>query len=221
MPGSDLMKNLKEDCKMKDLNHYAALAGIFRYPSEGLKEHCPVWKSVILSYDLLLVTKIEPFITLILDKPLSYHQEYYTATFDVQATCYLDIGFILFGEDFKRGIFLMQMKDEQTKAGNDCGTEMPDHLPNILTLLPRIKDAEFAEELIVSLLIPAVHEMILKFGNNNNIYKGLLEMLLRIMETDCPDSAFEEFRISLQGKTWQNENMPPMMKASGEYNFQE
>ena len=69
----------------------------------------------------------------------SFQQEYYISTFDVQAICFLDIGYVLFGEDYKRGIFLVNIKKEQIKAGNDCGSELPDHLPNILTLLPKMQ----------------------------------------------------------------------------------
>lgn len=88
---------------------------------------------------------------------------------------------------------MVNIKREQEKAGNDCGTELPDHLPNILTLLPKLKDENLAEEMVYSLLIPCIKEMISKFLNTENLYKGLLEILVAIMETDYPSSSFEQF----------------------------
>lgn len=186
---------------MKDLTHYKILAEMFRYPSEDLKAYSGKWKDITSLYDDSLTPKLDLFITHINEKVLSQQQEYYISTFDVQAMCFLDIGYVLYGEDYKRGIFLVNIKKEQIKADNDCGSELPDHLPNILTLLPKISDPDLAEELIYSLLIPALHEMILKFRDVQNLYKGLLEILVKIMETDFPVSAFEKFTFNTRKKT--------------------
>lgn len=186
---------------MKNLTHYKLLAEMFRYPSNDLKACSEKWRDIISLYDASLIPGLDLFIAHINEKPLSFQQEYYISTFDVQALCFLDIGYVLYGEDYKRGIFLVNIKKEQLKADNDCGSELPDHLPNILTLLPKIIDADLAEELIYSLLIPAIHEMILKFRDANNLYKGLMEILVIIMETDFPVSAFEKFTFNTRRKT--------------------
>ena len=65
---------------------------------------------------------------------------------------------------------------------------------------------DLEEELIYSLLIPAINEMILKFRNGNNLYKGLLEILVTIMETDYPVSIFERFDFGIRKKTGLFEN---------------
>lgn len=181
---------------------------MFRYPTDDLKTFSRKWRDIIFVYNPELILKLDLFTTHINEKPLPFQQEYYISTFDVQAMCFLDIGYVLFGEDYKRGVFLVNIKKEQIKACNDCGSELPDHLPNILTLLPKIKDQELAEELIYSLLIPAIHEMIFKFRNGSNLYKGLLEILVTIMETDYPDSTYERFDFGRRKKTDLFENSP-------------
>ena len=186
---------------MKDLTHYKLLAEMFRYPSDDLRAYSEKWRDVISLYDARLTDKLNLFITHINGRALGFQQEYYISTFDVQALCFLDIGYVLYGEDYKRGVFLVNIKKEQIKAENDCGSELPDHLPNILTLLPKITDAYLAEELIYSLLIPALHELILKFRDTSNLYKGLLEILVKIMETDFPVSSFERFTFNTRKKT--------------------
>lgn len=174
---------------------------MFRYPSEDLNTSTDKWRDIISSIKPALIPKLDLFINHTIEKPLSFQQEYYIRTFDVQAICFLDIGYVLFGEDYKRGVFLVNIKKEQLKAGNDCGSELPDHLPNILTLLPKMKDANLAEELIYSILIPSIHELILKFSDTSNLYKGLLEILVTVMETDYPVSDFESFNFNVRKKS--------------------
>jgi nitrate reductase assembly molybdenum cofactor insertion protein NarJ len=204
----DLSKNPNEDCDMKDLTHYKFLAEMFRYPTKDLKSYTGKWRAIIQVYDPGLILKLDPFIAQISEMPLSFQQEYFISTFDVQAMCFLDIGYVLFGEDYKRGVFLVNIKKEQIKALNDCGSELPDHLPNILTLIPKIQDPELAEELIFSLLIPAIHEMIFKFRNGSNLYRGLLEILVTIMEADYPYSAFDKFDFGGRNKTGLTDSFP-------------
>ncbi len=200
MPDSDSLINLKEDYNMKNHDHYSILAEMFSYPSPKMKDKIESWKKIISGYDAEILTKLEPFISHITGKTLAVRQEYFISTFDVQPLCTLDIGYVLFGEDYRRGDFLVNMKKEHIKAGNDCGSELPDHLPNILSLIPRISDADLAEELIYSLMIPALHEMIFRFKNGDNLYKGLLEILVTIMESDYPVSRFERFSFRREEK---------------------
>jgi nitrate reductase molybdenum cofactor assembly chaperone len=208
MPVLDLWKNQSGDCEMKTMNHYTSLSRMFTYPEQDLQGFSDTWMEIALKYDPAFRVKLEPFIKHLHDSPLAFQQEYYVSTFDVQALCFLDVGYVLFGEDYKRGNFLVHMKREQEKAGNDCGCEMPDHLPNILTLIPKLEDEEFVEELVVSLLIPAIQEMIAKFGSNRNFYKDLLELVAAIMEMDFPGSKFERFKFVTQGKTDLLNSMP-------------
>lgn len=193
---------------MRDLTHYTALAEIFRYPTTEMNSFIGAWKDIIAKYDPEMMLKLETFITHIQEKPISVQHEYYISTFDVQAVCFLDIGYIIYGEDYKRGVFLVNMKREQELAGNDCGVELADHLPNILTLLPKLKDTDLAEEMVYSLLIPTLKEMISKFRSNVNLYKGLLEILVAIMETDYPVSDYEKFVFNAKNKINFLENFP-------------
>jgi nitrate reductase assembly molybdenum cofactor insertion protein NarJ len=128
--------------------------------------------------------------------PVSELQEYYIRTFDVNADCYLDIGYVLFGEESKRGQFLLNMKSEQLKANNPCGTEFADHLPNVLTLLPKMEDPLIREELVVALLVPALKHMAGNFRTGENTYLQLLNILIHVLETDYSGSLFEPFTIN-------------------------
>lgn len=197
---------------MKDLNHYTSLAEVFRYPNPEQQNLIGEWRKIIWDKIPECAGRLELFATHIHEKPLAVQQEYYISTFDVQALCYLDIGYVLYGEDYNRGVFLANMKKEQQNAENECGFELPDHLPNMLTLLSKLHDENLSEELIYSVMIPALEKMIEGFGTTANIYKGMLEILLNMMKYDYPESEFERFSFHSQEKAKSFECFPQCQK---------
>ncbi len=119
-------------------------------------------------------------------------------TFDVQAVCYLDLGYVLFGEDYKRAQLLVNLQSEHKVAGVDCGSELGDHLPNVLMLLSKTTDPGFAEELGFIITTPAVRFMLTKFKNINNIYKDMLEVLLVFLQRDFKGEQLAEYALPEQ-----------------------
>lgn len=92
---------------------------------------------------------------------LPHHQqeEIYIRTFDVQAFTTMDVGYILFGEDYKRGKLLVHLNREHRMAGVDCKGQLADYLPNMLRLLSRMEDEAIKAELIQRIVIPAVRKI--------------------------------------------------------------
>ena len=127
-------------------------------------------------------------------------EELYIRTFDVRAICHLDIGYIVFGDDSKRGRFLYHMKEEQICAGNDCGSDLADFLPNILTLLWKTNNPDFAEELTVSILLPALSKILQKLKSGNNIYEIPVIILISLLEQDFQNSDYEAVKIGTKEK---------------------
>ena len=184
---------------MTNFNHYTILADLFRYPSDRLMDDALNTISVLTTDYPDEAIIVKGFIENFSDLTLHQRQEYYIKTFDIQAVCFLDIGYVLFGEDYKRGDFLVQMKQEQREAQNDCGVELSDHLPNVLTLLPKTTP-EFAQELIATICIPALDEMIDKF-NMQNAYLELLKMLQNVMKQDTLGTSYIPFIIKREDDT--------------------
>ena len=92
-------------------------------------------------------------------------QELYTRTFDVQAITTLDIGYVMFGDDYKRAELLSNLMREHNLAGTDRKGELADHLPNILRLMPKLKSQELLNELVSEILVPALVLMIREFDS--------------------------------------------------------
>jgi nitrate reductase assembly molybdenum cofactor insertion protein NarJ len=170
-----------------DALHYDALATLFAHP--GANFGAEVQRAMTLhqgSYPSAGRALDEFSALLPLGDPLAM-EELYTRTFDVQAITSLDIGYTLFGEDYKRGALLANLSREHTLANNDCGMELADHLTNVLRLLPRLTDAEIREEFVRVLVAPALREMIREFeperlAKKEELYKKHHKTII-----DCAD----------------------------------
>jgi len=94
------------------------------------------------------------------------------------------VGYTLFGEDLKRGDFLVKLQEEYKKYNLGLEDELPDHLPNVLTLLSKSTHADFNMELVQYILLPAILSMIKGFKSETNVYLTLLKILKEILITD-------------------------------------
>lgn len=184
---------------MKTYSHYEILAGLFDYPDENfrtrLQEILNAVQADFQQYSYL----VQQYASATENLSLHELEEYYLNTFLLNAVSSLDIGFVLFGEDYKRNIFLSQMQLEQNKAGNDCGVELADHLPNVLRLLPKL-EKDFREEFSWCLLLPAVSEICLKFSTTDNFYYELFYLLENILKDDFGHCTLEQFVIRKKEK---------------------
>lgn len=140
------------------LDHYNHLAKVFDYPGENYPE-LVVESIKALSKDYPeAAAELEKFVEL-LPMQISDLEELYSRSFDVQAVTSLDVGYILFGDDYQRGEVLVHLNKEHAKVGNSCGQELGDYLPVLLTLLPKLEDEEVKTEMVTMLIAPAVEKM--------------------------------------------------------------
>jgi len=87
-------------------------------------------------------------------------EEIYADLFYIKPLVSLDIGYQLFGDERKRVEFLLHLKGLQQRHSVDCGTELPDSLPNVLTLLTKLGEGEDRDELLDLALAPALARML-------------------------------------------------------------
>lgn len=162
-------------------------------------------------------------------------QELFLRSFDLQAITTLDIGFILFGEDYKRGKLLVHLNEEHKNAGNDCETELADHLPNLLRLLSKMKDDAMRHEIATLLILPAVVRMMREFSpekiekkdavykkhqkvileysqNHRTVYQSCLKALFIVLKNDFGYEPQEE--VSMNRRTgYADPNNPASTQA--------
>ncbi len=152
------------------LEHYEAFARIFDYPRASLPTDAREVLAILETHDPEAAEAMAAFVASLpgdgadLDEAqLDEMQELYTRSFQVQAVTTLDVGYVAFGDDYKRGELLVNLSREHREAGVDCGSELGDHLPNVLRLIPRWEDQETAHEFVELILYFALGRMIEEF----------------------------------------------------------
>lgn len=108
-------------------------------------------------------------------------EEIFTSTFDLQPACYPYVGYHLFGEDYRRGLFMARLKEHYRTHAFFPGQELPDHLAVMLRFLAERKGGGQDLELVQEGMIPALERMIAGFLNAQNPYRGVLQALLHVL----------------------------------------
>lgn len=111
-------------------------------------------------------------------------EELFTRTFELNPLCALEVGWHLFGENYSRGEFLVQMRQQLRRHGLPESTELPDHLGHVLPVLARLADDEsvvFAEQYV----LPALDKMLAQMAGKDNPYEKLLQAVRRLGEGRC------------------------------------
>lgn len=179
---------------MSTLAHYQQLATVFDYPDadlptqlrelcELLQNHHPTAASRLEFFAKALPCSGERLSGIELDEV----QEIFTRSFDVQAITTLSVGYIVFGDDYKRAELLVNLNREHRDVGLDCGTELSDHLPNVLRLLAKWQDRDLVVEFVEEILHPAISNMIHEFGadrilERNRLYRKHYKTLIASSE---------------------------------------
>lgn len=191
--------------------HYSDLAELVDFPGPELAARGPALLDFLCDRYPDAAAEAALFLDAMPRKTLDL-QELYTRTFEVQAVTTLGVGYVLFGDDYKRGALLSNLNREHNDAANDCRGELADHLPNVLRLIPKIEDQGLLQELAEQILVPALMLMIREFdpariakknasyqkhyqtlidpatGSDPALYRYALKAVLQVLAKDFPVS---------------------------------
>ena len=149
---------------MENRSHYNLLAGLLKYPEADYPQKVKAFREGLADQYPAACEEIDQFLALLPANDPTKMQELYTRSFDVQAMTTLDVGYVLFGDDYKRGVLLANLNGEYRDAEIDTGTELADHIPNLLRLMAVMRDEELLRDLAYAILAPALLEMIREFS---------------------------------------------------------
>lgn len=116
-------------------------------------------------------------------------QEAYTSTFDLQPECTLNLGYHLFGEDQRRGMFLAKLKELFQQAGVETAKELPDHLCHLLRYVAARPASEESNAIISDCLLPATSKIVQAMKEKSNPYQPVVEALLLWLEGESRSEA--------------------------------
>lgn len=155
---------------------YEIYSDLFIYPNEQLRIKIEEIQKYLSEHYPEASIEFQKFTDFSKNIDIKTWEEIYTRTFDVQAITTLDIGYVLFGDDYKRGELLVNLGSEHKRANNYCGNELADHLPNLLKLLGKLDSDELRSDLITHIIKPALAKIHSEFElshieKKNSIYQ--------------------------------------------------
>ena len=151
----------------KNINHYEKLAQLFQYPKANYKEKVEVAETVLSELYPETLKTFKQFSDFVSNSSLDEITEIFTRTFDVQAITTLDVGYVLFGDDYKRGELLVNLNREHREAANECTDELADNFSNLLSLLPKMQNHDIRGELVEMIIMPGLTKIINEFDTKN------------------------------------------------------
>ncbi|MCP4007868.1 MAG: hypothetical protein GY725_27105 [bacterium] len=135
-----------------------ALVPFFKYPDERHVETVCDAVSTLADWRPSLGDVLGPFVDHVQSGGLSDLEEAFTRTFDINPDCALEIGWHLYGENYTRGSFLVEMREHMRTLELAESAELPDHITHVLQVLARLEE-DGARELTRGHLLPALDKM--------------------------------------------------------------
>ena len=107
-------------------------------------------------------------------------QELYTQAFDLNPICTLELGWQLFGENYSRGEFLVEMRQTLRRLDVPESTELPDHITHVLAAFGRMPAKE-ADRFASRFLLPALEKMLQGLSGKQCPYEDVLEAIRAVV----------------------------------------
>ncbi len=155
------------------------LALAYQYPKSGSTK--ALWERVKDLPKSRAKDLLERFLRVFSELKLSEREELYTRTLDLTPLTAPNVGYAVYGEDYRRGRFMSELNAEYAKLEIDTSNEIPDHLIPVLRYLA-VAEEPLPE--LLQLLEPALHQIIhtLKTLESKNPYLLLLEATLEALK---------------------------------------
>ncbi len=171
---------------------YAALARMLDYPEE--KEHLQSDYAVVSTFMEKhdLDCSLSTFADFTAVSPLAALQEEYVATFDFNPATAPYLGHHLFGDNQKKGGYMIMLKQEFSRYGyTPAGNELPDHLSVVLGFLAHLarqEGNETRQPFITECVLPGFERMHSAFAaRQGSPWKTLVEAAKLLCAEDCKE----------------------------------
>lgn len=143
---------------------YSNFAAVLDYPHSGINAQVQACISTLENECAECAALLRKFQLAIAQTSAGELQELYTATFDMRPDCTPALGYHLFGDDVRRSLFLIRLRERLEARRIDAGSELPDHLSLVLRLMDRSGDGEESDTLAADCLVPALTRMTKALG---------------------------------------------------------
>jgi nitrate reductase delta subunit len=160
---------------------YNLLARLLSYPGPEYRLAARAAQQLLSGESPEQTGQLHRFSSWVQSAPLEELEEVFTRTFDLNPVCCLEVGWQLYGEDYNRGSFMVQMRQQIRAHGLAETMELPDHLSNLLPLLGSM-EPEQAGPLCASSILPALTKMQKGLEGTGSPYEEILLAVRQLIE---------------------------------------
>ncbi len=166
------------------LSLFAHFADLLEYPTVSIYEHADRCVRLLADQCPTASEAFSGFHRWVDQEQIGRVEEIYTSAFDLQGVCCPYVGYHLFGDSYKRSLFMAQLNHGYHEKRFSCGCELPDHLVVILRFLARGDSDEFSQALLSEGLASAIGKMVQAFdADGAHPYGQLIKSLNAFVQT--------------------------------------
>ncbi|MEH6952353.1 nitrate reductase [Nitrobacter sp. NHB1] len=137
-------------------------ADLLDYPELGLERKASECGALVRGVQPQAAALLESFRSFAGETTVGKLQEVYSGFFDLNSICHPYVGYQLFGENYKRSVFLVELKKSYRAAGFESdASEIPDRLSIMLRFAAQ-SDGDEIDALLNKGLLPALERMTTK-----------------------------------------------------------
>lgn len=166
---------------------YLCFGNLLDYPTPDLLTQAQTCADLLRLDYPQEADQIQSFADYVESTPLGRLEEIYTGTFDMNPACFIFTGYILFGESFDRGKFLVRLQKEYRERDFSAGNELADHLAIMFKFMSILDaDEHTARLLLKDVFVPVLTKMNSGFKDENetpNPYRQVLRAILAVLES--------------------------------------
>jgi nitrate reductase delta subunit len=154
---------------------FQLMAEALEYPQPGLADAVRECTALLAAVNPAAAACLREFCTFVEETPPGRLEELYTGAFDLNAAWYPYVGYHLFGESYKRSVFMLELNDRYRAHGfpeEGLAGELPDHLAVLLRFLAACDDDALSEEIVQEALLPALDHMDHAMANEPQDHAG-------------------------------------------------
>lgn len=150
------------------------LARLYAYPDERYRIVIAQATDMAAEYDDSVYSPMRGLFDWVSTTHQTQLEEEFTSTFDLSPSCNPEVGWHIWGEDYNRGAFMADLRDEFERYGIEEQGELPDHLIHMLPLVAAMEPEE-AEQMARRQILPALAAMHEQLKRSNSEFASLIE----------------------------------------------
>ena len=164
------------------------LGAALAYPRGGYRASLVRCRDLLVGGEPEAAAAVSAFCEATADLNDTELEELYTRTFDLNPVCTPEVGWHIYGEQYRRGRFLVQARELLQLVGIEERGELPDHLMSLLPAVARLQP-EDAALFAGTYLVPAIDKMLIGLEDKANPYEQILRAIRTVLMTFATEPA--------------------------------